>query len=76
MMIMRKTTKEIWNRYWTHKFEEQRKKEQEQRRKAFGSLGYQAYRQSWRSRRRRSSSARFLIITYFQLFVKRKSEQK
>ena len=44
MMIMRKTTKEIWNRYWTHKFEEQRKKEQEQRRKAFGSLGYQAYR--------------------------------
>ena len=42
MMIMRKTTKEIWNRYWTHKFEEQRKKEQ--RRKAFGSLGYQAYR--------------------------------
>lgn len=41
---MRKTTKEIWNRYWTHKFEEQQKKEQEQRRKAFGSLGYQAYR--------------------------------
>lgn len=42
--IMRKTTKEIWNTYWTRKFEEQRKREQEQRRKAFGSLGYQMYR--------------------------------
>ena len=41
MMIMRtqKTTREIWGNYWTRKFEEERKRKEEVRKRLlFGAL--------------------------------------